>query len=193
TTVRRSAATADVPLLVFAKVATPTVTGKAKVGHKLTAAAGKWSPAPTRLSYQWYRGKTAIAGATGSGYTAQPADAGATLSVRVTGASTGYVAATKASKATSAVAKGDLTNTKAAITGKAKVGSTLTAVPGTWGPGGVGYGYRWYRGSTAIKGATGKTYKVTKKDRGAKLRVVVRGTKTGYVTVEKRASVRIAK
>ena len=73
------------------------------------------------------------------------------------------------------------------------VSSTLTAVPGTWGPGGVSYGYRWYRGSTAIKGATGKTYKVTKKDRGAKLRVVVRGTKTGYVTVEKRASVRIAK
>ncbi|MCP6379469.1 hypothetical protein NL466_27655, partial [Klebsiella pneumoniae] len=90
-------------------------------------------------------------------YTAQPADAGATLSVRVIGASTGYVTVTKASKATAAMAKGDLTNAKAAITGKAKAGSTLTAVPGTWGPGGVSYGYRWYRGSTAIKGATGKT------------------------------------
>ena len=192
TTVRRSAATADVPLLVFAKAATPTIAGKAKVGQKLTATAGTWSPAPTRLTYQWYRGKTAIAGATGSAYTAQPADAGATLSVRVIGASTGYVTATKASKATAAMAKGDLTNAKAAITGKAKAGSTLTAVPGTWGPGGVSYGYRWYRGSTAIKGATGKTYKVAKADPGAKLSVVVRGSKAGYTTVEKKATVKVA-
>lgn len=193
TTIRTSAATAVVPLVAFAKTGTPTVAGTAKVGHELTATAGKWSPAPTRLSYQWYRGKTAIAGATAAGYAVQPADAGATLSVRVTGTSTGYVTATKASKATATVAKGDLTKAKAAITGKAKAGSTLTAVPGTWGPGGVAYGYQWYRGGTAIKGATGKTYKVVKKDRGAKVSVVVRGTKDGYTTVEKKATVRIAK
>ncbi len=193
TTVRRSAPTADVPLLTFTKTAKPKIAGTAKVGLKLTATSGAWTPAPGRFSYQWYRGKTAIAGATAAGYAVQPADAGAKLSVRVTGASTGYVSVTKASKATAAVAKGALTNAKAAITGKAKAGRTLTAVAGTWGPAPVGYGYRWYRGSTAIKDATGRTYKVTKKDRGAKLSVVVRGTKTGYVTVEKRASVRIAK
>lgn len=193
TTIRRSASTKDVPLVAFDKTTTPTIAGTAKVGQKLTATVGTWKPAATRVTYQWYRGKTAITGATASGYTAQPADAGAKLGVRVTGTSTGYVTVTKASKATAKVAKGDLTNTKVAITGKAKAGGTLKADPGNWGPGGVGYAYQWYRGSTAIKGATGATYKLVKKDAGTKVSVVVRGSKAGYNTVEKKAGVTIAK
>ena len=193
TTIRRSAATEQVPLVAFEKTAAPTVTGTAKVGQKLTAKAGTWKPAAARVSYQWYRGTTAIKGATASGYTAQAADAGATLSVRVTGSSTGYVTVTKASKATAKVAKGDLTAAKVAISGKAKAGSTLRADPGDWAPDGVAFAYQWYRGKTAIKGATAASYKLVKADAGKKVKVVVRGSKAGYATLQKKVTVTIAK
>lgn len=91
------------------------------------------------------------------------------------------------------MAKGTLTKATASITGTAKAGKKLTAVPGAWQPAPVAYTYQWYRGSTAIKGATKAAYTVTTKDRGAKLSVTVRGTKAGYVTVEKKASVTVAK
>ena len=52
--------------------------------------------------------------------------------------------------------------------------------------------YQWYRASTAISGATKKTYLLTKADKGAKITVRVRGTLTGYVTLDKRATVSIA-
>ena len=40
------------------------------------------------------------------------------------------------------------------ITGAAKVGSTLTAVPGTWGPAPVSLAYQWKAGGVVILGAT---------------------------------------
>ncbi|MEZ5089276.1 MAG: peptidoglycan-binding protein [Micropruina sp.] len=193
TVVRKSAATSRVPLLALTKTPVPTVTGTAKVGEKLTAKAGAWAPTGVVLTYQWFRGTTAVAGATKATYVVQAADAGAALSVRTTGALTGYARVTKASRATAAVAKGTLTKATASITGTAKAGKKLTAVPGAWQPAPVAYTYQWYRGSTAIKGATKAAYTVTTKDRGAKLSVTVRGTKAGYVTVEKKASVTVAK
>lgn len=56
------------------------------------------------LAYRWSRGGTAISGATGSTYTLVAADAGATISVAVTGSKTGYASVTRTSAPTSPIA-----------------------------------------------------------------------------------------
>ncbi len=280
-TVRSSSATATVPLLKLKTTSTPTVSGTAKVGSTLTAKAGTWAPAPVTLSYQWYRGNARVAGATKSTYTVTAADGGAAMSVAVTGTKTGHAAVTRTSKATASVprqldgptptfsgaaqvgsaltvktgswgpakvslsyqwyrdgsaikgatkssytpsasevnaklsvrvtgklsgydslsrtsasvtvAKGTLIAKTPTITGTRKAGKTLTVKAGSWGPGKVALSYQWYRGSTKIKGATKTSYKLTSKDKGKKVSVVVRGTKSGYTTVEQKVTVSIAK
>lgn len=62
------------------------------------------------------------------------------------------------------------------ITGTAKVGQTVTAVPGTWTPASTTFTYQWLRGATDIAGATAATYTATAADRGAQLSVRVTGS-----------------
>ena len=116
-----------------------------------------------------HRAGAGIAGATQSTYRVTAADAGSVLSVAVTATKTGYVTLTRMSTATSPVPR-LLTASTPTITGKVKVGSTLTAQPGTWSPS-VRFSYQWFRGSRAIKGATKSTYRVPASDVGARLAV----------------------
>ena len=111
-----------------------------------------WGPDPVTLAYQWYRSGSAISDATGATYKARTADAGQTITVKVTGSKPGYATAAKTSVGTAAIAKGTLTSPVPTITGTAAAGSTLTAVPGDWGPAPVGpdvpvvpLGYRDHR------------------------------------------------
>jgi hypothetical protein len=71
---------------------------------------------------------------------------------------------------------------KPVISGKPKVGKTLTASTGTWKPKPSTYKYQWYKGKSKISGKKGKksSYKVTKKDRGKKLKVKVTAKRSGY-------------
>ena len=68
----------------------PTISGTAQQGQTLTATTGAWNGAPTSFSFQWLRCNAAgdacaaIAGAISNTYTAQAADVGSTLRVRVT-------------------------------------------------------------------------------------------------------------
>jgi hypothetical protein len=48
-----------------------------------------------KLTYQWYRGSSKIAGATKKTYTLTKADKGKTVKVKVTGKKTGYAAVSK--------------------------------------------------------------------------------------------------
>ena len=66
------------------------------------------------------------------------------------------------------------------ISGTAKSLSTLTAVPGSWGPAAVSLTYQWYRSHIAIFGATSATYKVRSGDVGRTITVKVTGSKSGY-------------
>lgn len=61
-----------------------SVSGTAKVGHKLTANRGTWSPAATTCTYQWKRDGTSISGATKSTYVPAKADKGRKITVKVT-------------------------------------------------------------------------------------------------------------
>lgn len=159
---------------------TPTITGTLAVGSVLTAVPGTWGPAPVTLSYQWLRGTTAISGATNATYTATTADQGQLMSVRVTGTKTNYGTQVR----TSAARTGwPLTKATPTISGTAKVGMTLTAVPGTWGPAPVTLTYQWKRSGTAITGATGSTYALVATDLGKTLTVTVTVSKTNFTTV----------
>ena len=68
-----------------ANITIPSITGIANVGSTLTVTPGTWSgfPVPT-LTYQWLRGATAIAGATGTTYAPVTADVGSNISVTET-------------------------------------------------------------------------------------------------------------
>jgi peptidoglycan hydrolase-like protein with peptidoglycan-binding domain len=187
---KASASTAVIKQGKIASAATPTISGKLAVGQTLTAKPGVWSPAPAGFAYQWFRDKTAIKGATAATYKLQLADAGHTLLVKVTNAGGAFATVTRTSAATAKVAKLNWTAApNPAIAGTAKVGKTLTVKAGAWAPE-PKLSYQWYRGSTAIKGATKTTYKLTKADKGKTITVKVTAKRTGYATVTRQASVK---
>jgi 5-hydroxyisourate hydrolase-like protein (transthyretin family) len=161
---------------------TPIVSGTAKVGEVLTAAAGTWSPADVSLAYQWYRGPDVIGGATSSTYTLVAADQGEAVSVKVTGSKSGYETTIAPSAATAAVAGLPMTAATPIVSGTAQVGATLTAAAGAWDPADVSLAYQWYRGDEAIAGATGSSYALVAADQGKAISVKVIGSKSGYET-----------
>lgn len=177
-------ATPEIPNGDFTTIWDGVVSGKPAVGQKLSVAAPVLTPAGT-VVYQWYRGTSGISGAASSSYTLTPADAEQSLSVTVTATGVGMNPLTLTSKSV-VVAKGTFTAAPApAIAGTAKVGSSLTANPGTWSPTGATLAYQWYRGSSAISGATGRTYTPAAADNGQYLKVRVRATRAGYTTLDR--------
>lgn len=62
----------------------PSISGTAKVGYKLTAAHGTWSPTATSYTYSWKRNGKTITGATKSTYVLVKADKGQKITVKVT-------------------------------------------------------------------------------------------------------------
>jgi hypothetical protein len=84
--------------------ASPSVSGNPTVGKILSVVAGEWKPTPVRLTYQWLRDGSAIAGATGADYKLVAADVGKKVSVKVTGSKAGYTTVSKTSAQTVAVA-----------------------------------------------------------------------------------------
>jgi hypothetical protein len=81
-----------------------------------------------------------------------------------------------------AVSLPPLTTSTPKISGTAKVGHTLTAKPGAWGPKHVTFAYQWLRSGTPIPGATSSRYRVVQADAGSTLSVSVTGSKSGYAS-----------
>ncbi len=69
-----------------------------------------------------------------------------------------------------------------AIKGKTIVGKRLKAKVAGWSPDGLTYSYEWLRNGKVIKGAKVKTYTLTKKDKGKRIRIRVTGSKPGYTS-----------
>ena len=167
---------------IWSTTPVPGISGIPQVGRTLTAVTGTWSPTPDVLGFQWFRSGTAITGATGNTYMLNAADHGKTITLRVTGSKAGYPSAARTSTATTAVVAAPLTAPVPTITGTARVGSTLTAVPGTWGPAPVALAYQWKANGVLIIGATAAIYKPVTADIGKALTVTVTGKKAGYTT-----------
>lgn len=177
-------ASAQVPTLVTVTSATPTISDSTPVvDQELTLDPGVWGPVPITLTYQWYRGSKAIAGATGRSYLVQGTDAGSKVKVSVTGSSPGYTTAVKTSSATSTVAKAAFAVTPGPVlSGTARVGMAMTVEPGAFDPAAT-FTFQWYRGTSKISGATKASYAAGSKDLGKQLKVKVSAARTGYVTM----------
>jgi len=188
---RTSDGTSVVQAGEFTSTPTPQVSGTPAVGSVLTCVPGTWQPTPDTLTYQWLRAGSPISGATSITYKAGEADVGSSLSVRVTGSRQGYVPTTQPSAETTPVpdpVKLQLTSTPTpTISGAAKVGSLLTATPGTWQPAPVKLAYEWFRSGTAtpIPGATSASYRLTGADYAKTVFVKVTGSRAGYESVSK--------
>ena len=156
-----------------------------RLGKKLTAVPGGWSPAPVSLKYQWLRNGVAISTATASTFTLTATDLGKKIALKVTGSKTGYTTAAKTSASTVLVAKGTLVAPVPKISGTVAVGKKLTAVPGVWSPAPVSLKYQWLRNGGSISTATASTYTLTTTDLGKKITLKVTGSKTGYNTAAK--------
>ena len=64
------------------------------------------------------------------------------------------------------------------ISGRTFVGKKLTAKPGTWSLSGLTFSYQWLRNGKAVRGATAKTYRLVKADKGKMIAVRVTATKS---------------
>ncbi len=159
----------------------PKIEGSVRVGRTVSVKTFTWTKG-TALSVQWYANGKAIAGATRTSLGIGPSLAGASLTVRVTGRLAGYTSVTRVSPA-SKVGLGTLTSSIPVIRGTAKVGQTLTAVPGSW-TAGTKLRYQWYLNGAAVGGATSATFKVGSSSWvGKTVTVRVDGSKAGYAPV----------
>ena len=184
TAVRASAPTDPVTPGELTVTTQPTIDGEAKVGRRLSAIRGAWAPGPVTFQYGWRRDGVPIAGAASSTYVLTADDLGAQISVSVVGSKAGYVPVTRTSELTGPVSPGTLTNTPVpTVSGTATVGSTLTAVKGTWTPGPVSLTFQWYADGVAIDGATAQTLTLRPTEQGKRLVVAVTGSKQGYESV----------
>lgn len=173
-TSRTSAATAKV-----ATAGTPTVSGTRVVGGTLKAKTGTWTK-KTKFSYQWLRNGVAISKATKSSYKLTSADAGKSITVKVTGKRSGYATVSRTSADAPLVIKAATPT----ISGAAGTGKTLTAKPGSW-TAGAAFSYQWYAGGKAISGATGDSLVLTGSQAGKQITVRVTGRVDGYATASK--------
>jgi hypothetical protein len=183
TTTTVSDPTDAVASIPFTAAATPTISGTVRVGATLTANPGTWDPTAT-FSYSWKADGVVIKGATKASYTLTAAEAGKKITVTVTGSATGYVAQSKTSAATAAVAKVFAKTPAPKVTGTAKVGSTLKAKLSAWSPS-AKISYQWLANGAVIKGATKSSLKLGAAQVGAKITLAVTGSKAGYASVTK--------
>lgn len=164
----------------------PTISGTARTGVTLAARVSAWAPQPDSVRVQWLRNGAPISGATATSFRLTSADAGARISVRVTGSRAGATA-TATSPQTSTVLR-TLSTVKPTISGRAKAGAKLRLSRGTWKPSGITFRYQWLRNGKTITGATDTTYRLKSKDRGTRISVRVTGKKSGYATASRVSS-----
>ena len=167
-------------------IAAPRIAGQPTDGKVLTADSGRWTGlAPIQYARQWQRcdGRGShcapIPGATTPSYSVSSTDVGATIRFTVL-ASNQHGRWGAQSRPTATVRPAPPANTVApGVTGRAVVGETVTADPGTWaGTPPLAAAFQWQRcpspGACAdIAGATGQTYTLAAGDSGPTLRVVV--------------------
>jgi hypothetical protein len=171
------------PLLIdragrLATLPKPAFSGVLRPFSTLTAIPGVWDEG-VYLSYQWLRDGNKIMGATGNTYLLTPADGGHKVSLAITGSAAGYNPSTVKSDSSSVDFPSLALTPIPTLSGDAKVGLPLTAVPGLWDAG-VSLTYQWLRDGVTIEGAFNRTYTLTGLDHNCQVAVRVTGSATGY-------------
>lgn len=158
----------------------PTISGERVVGAPLTAVGWESEPKATVLSYRWLRDGKWIPGATRKTYYLSEDDAGARISVDVTGSREGYVSSKRSSSPTAAILRVFSSALNPAIIGSPTIGSTLRVSTPPWSPAPAQLTYQWKRDGVSVPGATGTTYELKLADFKSRISVTIIGTKPGY-------------
>ncbi|MEV0962004.1 hypothetical protein AB0J25_05200 [Streptomyces sp. NPDC049910] len=166
------------------------ITGRARVGDRLTATTGAWTAAPDAYAYQWKADGRPVAGVMATTYTVPATLLDRKLTVTVTAATAATAAtAVRAGSAGGAavsaavtVARGCAPGAGAAprISGSAGTGVKVTAVVGAWSPAATSYAYQWRANGAVIAGAIGSGDTVPASLPGKKLTVTVTARRTGH-------------
>ncbi|MDR0945374.1 MAG: M12 family metallo-peptidase [Bifidobacteriaceae bacterium] len=172
------------PALLPQLIGTNGITGTLAAGSAVAAPAVTLV-AGVRVTYQWYRGATPVAGANRATYKLRKTDVGKRLRVEIRATGLGE-SEVLTSATTAKVAK----TAAPIIQGKVSVGAGLTVKPGTWTRH-TKFVFRWYRDGRLVKAGRAATrYVLTKADQGHHIRVAVTGTRPGYATVVRKATTR---
>ena len=128
--------------------AVPEISGNSNAGSTLTVSNGTWSgiPNPT-LSYQWYRGTTAISGQTSNTYVTQADDIGNYITCKVTGTNTGGLTTVTSSNGITPIATAPVNKSVPVISpgGTVNPYTIVNVSNGTWsGIPPPTYSYQWY-------------------------------------------------
>jgi len=187
-TLSRNSAAANVPAVTPPKNTVKPLLGgpnPAALGDTLTCSNGTWTGAPTPvIAYEWLRSGVTIPFEYGGTYVVQPADAGATISCRVTGFN---VKADVSVIATGTRAiQGVPVNTRLPSVGAASGSKWSVGFPATCANGGwlnaLTFTYQWLRDGLPISGATTQTRTLTGADAGTTLSCIVTATGRGGTT-----------
>ena len=150
-------------------------------GRPVRAVVAGWEPG-VALSFQWFRNDVPVASATAASYTITAADAGARVSVQVTGTRAGSDSVQVRSEPVTVPSQ--VTGATPVVSGRAVQGQSLSAVAGAW-PAGTALGYQWLRNGVPISGAVQAKYVLTAADAGQKITVRVTGVLAGYLDAVK--------
>ena len=167
----------DPPAEEIAVIGSILVDGSGRVGEPLTARLDGWEPQPAPESIEWRVGGSPRF--SGASYTPVGDDLGASVVATVV-----TVDGVAVESEPVVVAEGVLRNGAVSISGTARVGKKLTAVPAGFAEQSATPNYRWKRNGVAIAGGTAATYSVVAADRGARLSVEVVGTRHGYAPTQ---------
>jgi hypothetical protein len=142
---------------------------------------GTWSAEPVDYDFQWLRDGDAIAGATSRAYRPTLKDIDHRLSVVVTATDVDGNEGTATTAQAARTRRGELRLLSGVqISGVLRWGRTLKVSRGTWSPNPGRYRFQWYRGKTAIRGATGQYYRLRIQDFGERIKARVYVKRRGY-------------
>lgn len=151
----------------------PVLSGPGRPDTALRVTSGRWSLAPASYRYQWLRNGQPI-GANQAYYWVTAKDVGSVITVRVTVSALGAPERSVLSRAVK-VTRTLAVTSPTRVKGTARVGRTLKAVAPKFNLRGVRLSYQWFAGSKPIARATKAAWKLTAKQRGQRIRVVVTG------------------
>ena len=158
----------------------PDVSGRAAVGQRLVATAGRWSVS-SRHTFQWLADGKRIRGATSARFTPGASLQGRRLSVRVTASRRGYLTGATTSERTATVERGRMqTVSRPEITGTVRVGEALSVRGAAWSPRPDSTSIRWYAGDEPIAGERGTRLRLAPAHRGKRISVRVTARRDGY-------------
>lgn len=165
---------------------TPQISGTAKVGSTLSALTADFSPRQDSFAYQWFADKVALSGQTGTTLLLTSAEAGKTITIKVTGERSGFDDLTVSSAGFGPVELMAMTSAATPrISGSPAPGRAVVAEPGVWDPVPTSFAYQWRLDGQNVPNAVQASFTPKTADLGRALSVQVVGSKAGYAPVSR--------